>query len=72
MPSLPGYTDYTRREYCNDVKCPIQLLLNKEVEKSSKYEEIRAICASNCLHSTHEFHKWLIEKGYLIVMPQRT
>lgn len=70
MASIDGYTDYQRREYCKDVKCPIQLLLNREVEKSPKYEEIRAICASNCLHTTHEFHHWLIEKGYLVVKPK--
>jgi hypothetical protein len=40
------------------------------VEKSPKYEEIRAICASNCLHTTHEFHHWLIQKGYLVVRPE--
>ncbi len=68
--SIPAnFVEYQKREYCRDVKCPIQLLLNKETEKSPKYEEIRAICASNCLHSTHEFHKWLIEKGYLIFRP---
>jgi hypothetical protein len=70
MESIAGYIDYTRREYCRDVKCPVQLLLNDEVEKSHKYEEIRAICASSCLHSTHEFHHWLTEKGYLIVRPE--
>jgi len=70
MQSVDGYIDYKRREYCHDVKCPIQLLLNKEVEKSPKYEEIRAICASSCLHSTHEFHHWLTENGYLIVRPE--
>ena len=70
MRSIEGYIDYTRREYCREVKCPVQLLLNDEVEKSPKYEEIRAICASSCLHSTHEFHHWLIEKGYLIVRPK--
>jgi hypothetical protein len=70
MRSIEGYIEYTRREYCRDVKCPVQLLLNDEVEKSAKYEKIRAICASNCLHSTHEFHHWLTEKGYLIVRPE--
>ncbi len=70
MQSIDGYIDYTRREYCHDIQCPIQLLLDKEVEKSPKYEEIRAICASNCLDTTHEFHRWLIEKGYLIVRPK--
>lgn len=71
MRSIDGYIDYKRREYCNDVKCPVQSLLNNEVEKSPKYEEIRAICASNCMHSTYEFHHWLIEKGYLIVRPKQ-
>ena len=71
MRSIEGYIEYKRREYCNDVKCLIQLLLNKEVEKSTKYEEIRAICASDCIHSTHEFHRWLTEKGYLIVRPKQ-
>ena len=70
MQPMEGFTEYKRREYCNDVKCPIQLLLNKEVEKSAKYEEIRAICASGCIHSTHEFHHWLTKKGYLIVRPK--
>lgn len=65
-----GYTEYQRREYCKDVKCPIQLLLDKEVEKSPRYEEIRAICGSDCLHTTHEFHHWLIQKGYLVVKPK--
>ena len=64
---MQGHIEYKRREYCHDVRCPVQLLLDEEAEKSPKYEEIRGICASFCLHSTHEFHKWLIEKGYLIV-----
>jgi hypothetical protein len=71
MQSIEGYTDYTRREYCHDIKCPIQLLLNKKGEKSPEYEEIRAICASSCIHSTHEFHHWLLQKGYLIVRPEQ-
>jgi len=71
MQSPDGYIEYKRREYCNDIKCPIQLLLNKEVEKSPEYEEIRAICASRCLHSTYEFHHWLTGKGYLIIRPQQ-
>jgi hypothetical protein len=70
MQSIEGYIEYTRREYCKDVRCPIQLLLDKEVEKSPGYEEIRAICASHCLHSTHEFHHWLTGKGYRIVRPK--
>jgi hypothetical protein len=71
MRSIEGYIDYQRREYCKDVKCPVQLLLNNEAEKSAKFEEIRAICASGCIHSTHAFHRWLTGKGYLIVRPEQ-
>ncbi len=71
MRSMEGYIDYQRREYCKDVKCPIQLLLDREPEKSPGYEEIRAICASHCVHTTHEFHRWLTEKGYLILRPKQ-
>nr|MDO8113429.1 hypothetical protein [Candidatus Sigynarchaeota archaeon] len=66
----PNFIEYQRREYCKDIKCPIQMLLNKEAEKSPKYEEIRTICGASCIHSTHEFHKWLTEKGYLIIHPK--
>jgi len=29
MQSIEGYVDYTRREFCHDVACPIQSLLDK-------------------------------------------
>jgi len=67
MSSLEGYIDYQRREYCKDIQCEIQLRLDKAEEKSEEYEEIRNICKNNCIHTTYEFHHWLIQKGYLIV-----
>ena len=67
---IPGYQDYQRREFCRDVQCPVQKLLNEQEQGSEKYEEIRKICKSNCVFTTHQFHKWLIEKGYLIVRPK--
>lgn len=69
MPSIEGYIDYPKREYCRSVQCPIQILLDQETEGTEKYEFIRSICKSNCLHSTHEFHAWLIQQGYLVVRP---
>ncbi|HVP24934.1 MAG TPA: hypothetical protein VMS81_03040, partial [Methanomicrobiales archaeon] len=39
MQPMDGHIEYKRREYCQDIQCPIQLLLNKEVEKSPEYEE---------------------------------
>jgi hypothetical protein len=67
--ALEGFVEYKRREYCNDVKCPIQVELNKQKESSEKYEEIRKICSSGCFFTTYQFHHWLIDKGYLIVKP---
>jgi hypothetical protein len=64
-----GFVEYKRREYCNDVKCPVQMELNKQSEGSEKYEKIRKTCVLGCLFSTYQFHHWLIDKGYLIVKP---
>jgi hypothetical protein len=67
---IPGFVDYKRREYCNDVNCPIQLLLNKQQDGSENYEKIREICKQNCISTTYQFHQWLIGHGYLVVKPE--
>ena len=67
--SIEGFIEYQRREFCKDLPCPIQLLLDAEVEGSPKYEQIRSICKNNCIHTTYEFHHWLIQKGYLLLRP---
>ena len=67
---IEGYVDYQRREFCRGVKCPVQELLNEQEDGSEQSEKIRQICKENCLFTTHQFHKWLIEKGYLIVRPE--
>jgi hypothetical protein len=68
--TIKGYTNYQRREYCKEVKCPIQLLLNQEPQGSEKYEALRNICQTNCLHTCHEFHAWLNKNSYEIVRPE--
>ena len=67
--TLEGYVEYKRREYCNDIKCPVQVELNMQKEGSEEYEKIRKKCGSGCLYTTCEFHHWLIGKGYLIIRP---
>lgn len=64
---IEGYTEYKRREYCRDIKCPVQMELEAQKEGSEEYEKIRKRCKDSCIHTTYEFHHWLIEKGYLIV-----
>lgn len=67
--SIDGFVDYKRREFCKDVKCPVQMELNKLEESSRAYEQTRSKCSAACLYTTWQFHHWLIEKGYLIVKP---
>jgi len=68
--SVKGYADYKRREFCKDVKCPVQLKLDAQKEGSEEYEKTRQTCKTNCRYTTYQFHHWLIEKGYLIVRPE--
>ena len=68
--SIPGYVEYQRREYCKDVACPLQTVLDAAKPDSPESERIRAICKAACRHTTYEFHHWLIDKGYLIVRPK--
>jgi len=69
--AIKGYVEYKSREFCNDVKCPVQLELNSKKLGSEEYEEIRKTCRTDCKHTTREFHYWLIDKGYLIVRPEK-
>ena len=67
---LTGHRDYERREYCKDIACPVQLLLDKQSPDSEGYQEVWELCINSCIHSTYEFHHWLIEKGFLVVKPE--
>lgn len=69
--SIPGYVDYKRREFCKDIKCSVQLDLDAQREGSEEYQRIRNICKTNCRYTTYQFHHWLIEKGYLIIRPEK-
>jgi len=67
--AIEGYVEYQRREYCKDIRCPVQLDLDAQAPGSEEYEHIRGICQIACRHTTYEFHHWLIQKGYLLVRP---
>jgi len=72
MASIKGFSDYQRREFCKDVKCPVQLDLEAQEPGSDKYEEVRGTCKAACRYTTYQFHHWLIDKGYLVVRPETT
>jgi hypothetical protein len=65
--AIEGYVDYKRREYCKDIKCPVQMEMDTKKEDSEDYQNLRKKCQVACLHTTYEFHQWLIKQGYEIV-----
>lgn len=67
--SIAGYIDYQRREFCKDVRCPVQLDMDSQPPGSEACEQIRQTCKTDCRYTTYQFHHWLINKGYLIVRP---
>jgi len=68
--SIKGYVDYKRREFCNDIKCPVQLELNGQEPGSREYENTRDMCKNACKYTTYQFHHWLIDRGYLLIRPE--
>jgi hypothetical protein len=68
---IEGYVEYPKREYCRASKCPVQSLLDEETPSSERYEKIRVICQTECLRTSHGFHKWLNEQGYVIAKPAK-
>jgi hypothetical protein len=69
--SIPGYVEYPSREFCKNIKCPVQLELNTKKTSSKEYGDIRKTCKNDCIKTAHQFHYWLMEKGYLIVRPKK-
>ncbi len=63
---IAGFVEYQKREFCKDVKCPMQFDLENQKNKE-EYERVRQNCSQACRFTTWQFHHWLIEKGYLIV-----
>jgi len=66
--TVEGFVEYKRREFCKDVKCPVQVELDKQSEGSSAYEQTRKKCSGGCVYTTWQFHHWLIEKGYMLLV----
>jgi|WetSurMetagenome_2_1015567.scaffolds.fasta_scaffold206236_1 hypothetical protein len=69
--TIEGYVEYRAREFCNDVACPVQVTLISLKDKPEAYELVRQTCRTACRFSTWQFHRWLIDKGYLIVKPSQ-
>jgi len=70
MLPVEGYVEYKRREFCRDVRCPVQMELNALEEGSAAYEEKRLECKERCRFTAHRFHHWLTDRGYIIIRPE--
>lgn len=68
--AIEGFREYRKREFCNDIKCPVQIELSRHPQGSEEHERIRSACKDGCRHTTHEFHYWLIDRGFLIIKPK--
>ncbi len=66
---MEGYVDYQRQEFCKDLPCPVQVPLDAAAPDSQEYARVRGICQDNSIHTTYEFHHWLIGMGSLIIRP---
>ena len=66
-----GYVEYKRREFCKDVKCPVEEELNKQTEGSPAYEADPSKMHGSRLPLILGSSHWLIEKGNLILKQER-
>jgi hypothetical protein len=65
-----GFAEYRKREFCNAIKCPVQVELNRHGQGSERYEETRKNCREACRFTAWRFHNWLIDNAYLVVRPE--
>ncbi len=43
------------------------MIMNQKGQDSAEYNQLRDLCREHCLHTTYEFHHWLVDKGYLLL-----
>lgn len=62
-----GFEEYQKRSFCRDTKCQVQFELDARAEGSPEYERVREKCRE-C--GAWRFHKWLTERGFLVLRPK--
>ncbi|MCG7849500.1 MAG: hypothetical protein MIO93_10030 [ANME-2 cluster archaeon] len=56
---------YQKREFCKDIRCPSQLKIDAAPDQIA-IDVVRKEDCQKCM--AHEFHKWLIDRNYEIVV----
>ncbi|MBW6517403.1 MAG: hypothetical protein K0A89_02735 [ANME-2 cluster archaeon] len=57
--------EYQKREFCRDIRCPSQLKINVAPDQMA-IDVVRKEECQKC--KAHEFHAWLIDRDYQIVI----
>ena len=71
--ALPdSYQEYKKREFCNDIKCFVQMELNKHEAGSGKYEKVRGICSAACQFKGQDFEDWLKHNAFNLFKDGKT
>ena len=67
-----NYSEYKKREFCNDIPCFVQIELNKHEQGSEAYENIRRICSAACQFKGQDFEDWLKKNGFNLFKDGKT
>jgi hypothetical protein len=60
--------EYPSREFCKDVKCPVQHILDEMLHHGKDIKVVKSsLCFHNCIKSAWDFHDWLQKHGYIII-----
>jgi hypothetical protein len=56
--------EYQSREFCKDVKCPMQRELDNEARDETAQAAIKSVCRNGCVYFSDDLMRWLGEHGY--------
>jgi len=56
--------EYQSREFCKDVKCPMQREFDSEAQDETAQDAIKTVCRNGCVYFSDDLMRWLGEHGY--------
>lgn len=58
--------EYQSREFCKDIRCTVQLDLNRLNPDSPEYEGTKDTCRKGCVYTRKHFYIWMIDHQYTL------
>jgi hypothetical protein len=56
--------EYQSREFCRDVRCPMQRELDSESRDETAQAAIKSVCRNGCVYFSDDLMRWLGQNGY--------